>query len=143
MEAAASVVARLVRLRRRVEVVTGAGERLGTGGDPRHDVIDRLATIGPAPATSLPTVLARLRAHRQVDLVVAVLGTVDTATADALRSLSGIGVVVVLTRPSRLAATPGIVVVDASRAPFAAAWNQALTRLHPTGRAAEWPGARA
>src|SRR5262249_1119646 len=47
VEAAASVTARLVRLRQRVEVVTSAGAVLGTGGDARHDVIDTLATVGP------------------------------------------------------------------------------------------------
>ena len=47
VEAAASVTARLARLRRRVELITSAGEVLGTGGDPRHDVIDVLATVGP------------------------------------------------------------------------------------------------
>ena len=77
VEATASVVARLVRLRRRVEVITSAGELLGTGGDPRHDVIDRLATVGPDDRDRLAAVLENLRAHRRVDLVVAVLGTVD------------------------------------------------------------------
>ena len=52
VEAAASVTARLVRLRRRVEVVTSAGELLGTGGDPRHDVIDRSPPSAPTTATA-------------------------------------------------------------------------------------------
>ena len=84
VEAAASVTARLVRLRRRVEVVTSAGEVLGTGGDPRHDVIDTLATVGPDDADRLPSVLENLRAHRRVDLVVVILGRVTPDTLHAL-----------------------------------------------------------
>ena len=50
--------------------ITSAGEVLGTGGDPRHDVIDMLATVGPDDAR--PTARrcsSNLRAHRRVDLV--------------------------------------------------------------------------
>jgi uncharacterized protein (DUF58 family) len=128
VEAAASVTERLVRLRRRVEVVTGAGETLGTGGDPRHDVIDRLATVGLDPDDHLAAVLAGLRAHRRVDLVVVILGEVDPTTLHALAALAGIGVIAVLTRPAALAPAESLVVVDASHTPFAVAWNQALTR---------------
>jgi uncharacterized protein (DUF58 family) len=128
VEAAASVTARLVRLRRRVEVVTSAGEVLGTGGDPRRDVIDTLATVGPDERDRLPAVLENLRAHRRVDLVVAILGRVSPETLRALAALAGIGVVVVLTRPAAVPAAASLLVVDASVAPFATAWNQALTR---------------
>ncbi|MDQ1429708.1 MAG: hypothetical protein QOF40_310 [Actinomycetota bacterium] len=128
VEAAASVTARLVRLRRRVEVVTSAGTVLGTGGDPRHDVIDRLATVGPDERDQLPTVLENLRAHRRVDLVVAILGRVTPDTLRALGALTGIGVVVVLTRPAVVAPSTSVLVVDASATPFATAWNQSLTR---------------
>jgi uncharacterized protein (DUF58 family) len=128
VEAAASVTARLVRLRRRVEVVTSAGEVLGTGGDPRRDVIDTLATVGPDERDRLPAVLENLRAHRRVDLVVAILGRVSPDTLHALAALAGIGVVVVLTRPAAVPAAASLLVVDASVAPFATAWNQALTR---------------
>src|SRR5262245_50582351 len=62
VEATASVVARLVRLQRRVEVASSAGELLGTGGDPRHDVIDRLATVGPDEHDQLAVVLENLAA---------------------------------------------------------------------------------
>jgi uncharacterized protein (DUF58 family) len=125
--AAASVTARLVRLRRRVEVVTSAGELLGTGGDPRHDVIDRLATVGPDERDRLPTVLENLRAHRRVDLVVAILGSVTPDTLHALGALTGIGVVVVLTRPAVVTPSTSVLVVDASATPFATAWNTSLT----------------
>jgi len=144
VEAAASVTARLVRLRRRVEVVTSAGAVLGTGGDPRHDVIDTLATVGPDERDQLSTVLENLRAHRRVDLVVAILGSVTPDTLRALGALTGIGVVVVLTRPAVIAPSTSVLVVDASATPFATAWNQSLTRNF-AGRTlpAAWLNARA
>lgn len=144
VEATASVTARLVRLRRRVEVVTSAGETLGTGGDPRHDVIDTLATVGPNERDHLPAVLENLRAHRRVDLVVAILGSVTPDTLHALGALTGIGVVVVLTRPARLVPSTSVLVVDASSTPFATAWNQALTHAS-VGRSlpSTWLNARA
>jgi uncharacterized protein (DUF58 family) len=128
VEAAASVTARLARLRRRVELVTSAGEVLGTGGDPRHDVIDVLATVGPDDRDRLASVLEQLRAHRRVDLVVAVLGRVAPDTLRALGTFGGIGVVVVLTQPAAVTPHPSVVVVDASSTPFAATWNETLSR---------------
>jgi len=144
VEAAASVTARLVRLRRRVEVVTSAGEVLGTGGDSRHDVIDTLATVGPDERDSLIAVLENLRAHRNVDLVVAVLGRVTPDALRALAALSGIGVIVVLTRPSVVPVDASVVVVDASTTPFATAWNQTLTRSSvPRAGTTPWSSAPA
>jgi uncharacterized protein (DUF58 family) len=128
VEAAASVSARLARLRRRVELITSAGEVLGTGGDPRHDVVDMLATVGPDDRDQLASVLEQLRAHRRVDLVVAVLGRVAPDTLRALGALGGIGVVVVLTQPAAFAPHASVVVVDASTTPFATAWNETLSR---------------
>ncbi len=134
VEATASIVARLVRLRRRVEVITSAGTPLGTGGDPRHDLIDRLASVGPEPDDHLPRVLERLREHRGLDLVVIVLGDVTPAARRAVANLSALGAattVAVLTRTARLAPTPSLVVVDASVETFPTAWNQAFARWHP------------
>jgi uncharacterized protein (DUF58 family) len=128
VEAAASVTTRLVRLRRRVEVITGTGELLGMGGDARHDVVDRLATVSLQDGDRLSSVLEHLRAHRRVDLVVVILGDLTFDRARALGALAGIGVIAVLTRPARLAPSSSLVVVDASHAPFATAWNQTLTR---------------
>jgi uncharacterized protein (DUF58 family) len=141
VEAAASVTARLVRLRRRVEVVTSAGQLLGTGGDARHDVIDALATVGPDDDDKLPTVFENLRAHRRVDLVVAILGRVTPHTLHALGALTGIGVVVVLTQPAALTSSPAIVVVDASTTPFPDAWNTTLARTSLRRTAAQWSAA--
>jgi uncharacterized protein (DUF58 family) len=126
VEATASVTARLARLRRRVEVITSAGEVLGTGGDPRHDVIDVLATVGPDEHDRLVSVFEQLRAHRRVDLVVAVLGRVTPDALRALGTFGGIGVVVVLTQPAAFTPHSSVVVVDASSTPFAAAWNETL-----------------
>jgi uncharacterized protein (DUF58 family) len=139
VEAAASVTERLVRLRRQVEVVTSAGQLLGTGGDARHDVIDALATVSLDDTDRLSGVLAGLRAHRRVDLVVVILGDVDPTTLHALGALGGIGVIAVLTRPAAIAPSQSLVVVDASRAPFPAAWNQALTHSFGARHAARAP----
>ena len=142
--AVASIVTRLVRLQRRVEVATSAGEFLGTGGDPRHDVIDRLATVGPHSTDRLAIVLENLATHRRADLVIAVLGRVGPDVVRALGSLAGINVVAVLTQPVALTSTSSVVVVDASSTPFATAWNQVFTR---SGRAPSrnpaWQRARA
>ncbi|HEX5586622.1 MAG TPA: DUF58 domain-containing protein [Acidimicrobiia bacterium] len=148
VEATASVVARLVRLQRRVEVITSAGTVLGTGGDPRHDVLDQLATVAADPDDRLATVLEHLRSHRRVDLVVAVLGRVGADVTRALGALAGIDAIAVLTQPVALTTTSSLVVVDASARPFPDVWNQALsTRFQASGRSRrshpQWPAARA
>ena len=103
------------------------GELLGTGGDTRHDVIDRLATVGPDEHDHLEVVATNIRAHRRADLLIAVLGTIDSDTRRALGALSGMQVIAVLTRPSSLAPTSSLTVVDASHTPFAVAWNTTLS----------------
>lgn len=142
VEATASVVARLVRLQRRVEVITSAGVILGTGGDPRHDVIDRLATVATDPSDRLATVLEQLRAHRRADLVVAVLGRVGRDVTRALGGLAGIDAIAVLTQPVALAGTTTLVVVDASAVPFPAAWNRAFAGRGPHDRRRRPPSRR-
>lgn len=142
VEVAASVVARLVRLQRRVEVATSAGEVLGTGGDPRHDVIDRLATLSTNTVDRLAVVIENLAAHRRADLVIAVLGRAGSGVLHALRALAGIGVVVVLTQPVEHRPVGSTTVVDASATPFAVAWNHAFTRAGTTTRRHRWPRAR-
>jgi uncharacterized protein (DUF58 family) len=139
VEAAASVTSRLARLRQRVEVVTSAGAVLGTGGDPRRDVIDTLATVGPDDRDQLVSVFENLRAHRRVDLVVAVLGHVSDATLHALAMFAGLGVVIVLTQPAAVTPQVSVVVVDASSTPFPIAWNETLTRTARTGRSLGMP----
>jgi hypothetical protein len=144
VEAVASIVTRLVRLQRRVEVATSAGEFLRTGGDPRHDVIDRLATVGPHSTNRLAIVLENLATHRRADLVIAVLGRAGPDVVRVLSSLAGISVVAVLTQPVAFPPSNSVVVVDASRTPFATAWNQAFTRSSRTqSRNLAWQRARA
>ncbi|MFI5045872.1 MAG: DUF58 domain-containing protein [Acidimicrobiia bacterium] len=138
VEAAASVVARLVRLQRRVEVITSAASVLGTGGDPRHDVLDRLATVGTDQHDRLTTVFEQIRAHRRVDLVVAVLGSVGSDVTRALGALAGIDVIAVLTQPVAITPSSSLVVVDASSTPFPVAWNRACSQPR-----ASWSSARA
>jgi len=130
------VVARLVRLQRRVEVVTSAATVLGTGGDPRSDVLDRLATVATDADDRLVTVLEQIRTHRRVDLVVAVLGSVGGDVTRALAGLAGIEVIAVLTQPVRLAPSSSLVVVDASTTPFPVAWNRACSQAARGGAAA-------
>ena len=67
-------------------------------------MIDRLATVGPDDRDHLAAVLENLRAHRRVDLVVAVLGTRRRPTRCTRSARSpGIDVVAVLTQPAALA----------------------------------------
>jgi hypothetical protein len=73
-----------------------------------------------------------------------VLGRVGPDVVRALGSLAGINVVAVLTQPVALSSTSSVVVVDASSAPFATAWNQVFTRSARTpSRNPAWQRARA
>jgi uncharacterized protein (DUF58 family) len=152
VEATASVVERLTRMRRRVEVMTSAGQPLGRtrrGGESHAwGVVDQLATIAPGGDDRLASVLASLRMRRQAALVVAVMGTTGPAELDALARLTAHGAVtVVATRPpqevpagDRLAppwppgaasATAGpLILVDTFGVPFPIAWNETMTRWH-------------
>ncbi|HEX6310032.1 MAG TPA: DUF58 domain-containing protein [Acidimicrobiia bacterium] len=156
VEATASVVERLTRMRRRVEVITSAGQPLGRtrrgGGSGAKGVADQLATIAPGGDDRLAAVLASLRVRRQAALVVAVLGTAGGAEIDALARLTAHGAVtLVATRPpvcvpagDRLpvpalpgaaATTPSstagaMILVDTFGVPFPIAWNETMTRWH-------------
>jgi hypothetical protein len=77
-------------------------------------VIDRLATVDTDSDDRLATVIENLRAHRRVDLVVAVLGRVGGDVTRALGGLVGIDAIVVLTQPVALSSTSSLIVVDAS-----------------------------
>jgi hypothetical protein len=67
--------------------------------------------------------------HRRVDLVVAVLGTVDAETITTLTGLRGIETIAVTTRgAAHLAPGFGITIVDASTVDFPAAWNRTFSR---------------
>ncbi|HYV59834.1 MAG TPA: DUF58 domain-containing protein [Acidimicrobiia bacterium] len=137
IEATASVVDRLTRMRRRVEVIASNGQSLGaptTRSGPA--VMDQLATVEPGGEDHLAGLLTSLRAHRRAALVVAIVGSVGDVELDALAALTAHGtVVMVATRPGAqpppaLVTWSGLVAVDASRTPFPTAWNQAMTRWH-------------
>ena len=137
IEATASVVDRLTRMRRRVEVIASNGQSLGaptTRSGPA--VMDQLATVEPGGEDHLAGLLTSLRAHRRAALVVAIVGSVGDVELDALGALTAHGtVVMVATRPGAqpppaLVTWSGLVAVDASRTPFPTAWNQAMTRWH-------------
>jgi hypothetical protein len=124
-------------MRRRVEVITSAGESLGSG----DRLLDRLAVIKPGGADRLAGVLTSLRAHRSTGFVVGVFGRVSTSERGALRSLTAqAAVVLVATRPfeaaedatARSSARRGVVIVDAHRHAFPTAWNEAVTRWRPS-----------
>ncbi len=137
VEATASIVDRLTRMRRRVEVLTSNGQSLGASTmRSGAAVMDLLATIEPGGDDRFAGVLASLRAHRRAALVVAVVGSMGSVELDALGALTAHGTaVMVSTRPGAepppaLLTWSGLVVVDAARAPFPTAWNQAMTRWH-------------
>jgi uncharacterized protein (DUF58 family) len=137
IEATASVVDRLTRMRRRVEVIASNGQSLGAPtARAGWAVMDRLATIQPGGDDRLAGLLASLRAHRRAALVVAVVGSLGAVELDALGALTAHGTaVMVATRagtqpPPALLTWSGLVAVDASRTPFPTAWNQAMTRWH-------------
>jgi uncharacterized protein (DUF58 family) len=145
VEATASVVDRLTRMRRRLEVVTSAGQRLGrarAGYSRAPDVMDQLATIERGGPDRLGSVLSSLRTRARAGLVVAVMGTLTAAELNGLGALTAYGAVtVVATRPpldvppgDRFApATPAsvhtaLVLVDTYAVPFPIAWNETMTR---------------
>jgi uncharacterized protein (DUF58 family) len=136
IEAAASVVDRLTRVRRRVEVLASNGQSLGVPTVRSGSaVMDRLATIEPGGEDRLAAMLASFRAHRSAAFLVAVVGSLSAVELDALGALSAHGTVVVVTtrpgvEPPPLVALSGLLVVDAAGAAFPDAWNQAMTRWH-------------
>lgn len=136
IEAAASVVDRLTRMRRHVEVIAGNGQSLGAPtARSGPAVMDQLATIQPGGDDRLAGLLTSLRAHRRAALVVAIVGSLGDVELDALGALTAHGTVVMVatrpdTQPPALVAWSGLVAVDASRTPFPTAWNQAMTRWH-------------
>lgn len=136
VEATASIVDRLTRMRRRVEVLVSNGGSLGTPtARSGQTVMDRLATIEPGGDDHLAGLLASLRAHRTAAMVVAVVGSLGAVELDALGALTAHGTAVMVATRAGTGAPPlvtwsGLVVVDASRTPFPTAWNQAMTRWH-------------
>lgn len=137
VEATASVVDCLTRLRRRVEVLTSAGHALGSArSGPGSEVIDQLATIEPGGPDGLGGVLTALRTRRRSAFVVAVVGSIEERELGALGALTSHGTVVVVATGPEAVAGPsgrGLLVVDARRTPFPLAWNEAITQWHLAG----------
>jgi uncharacterized protein (DUF58 family) len=151
VEATASVVDRLTRVRRRVEVLDSNGQSLGVPTVRSGSaVMDRLATIEPGGEDRLAAMLASFRAHRSAAFIVAVVGSLGAVELDALGALTAHGTVVMVTTrpgvepPPALVAWSGLIVVDAARTPFPVAWNQAMTRWHlaPPPRSPRSPSPR-
>jgi uncharacterized protein (DUF58 family) len=142
VEAAASVVAALVRARRPFECITSGGTVLaGVGTDPRH-VFDRLATV-MMDEDDLLDALARNRHPQGPELVVLISARADQHVGTARRLLAR-------QAPSLLVVTGGEVagsgreragvgpLVDARRVAFADAWRLAHP-AHRTGPASATP----
>lgn len=145
VEATASVVERLTRMGRRVDVVTSGGQPLGKvrpGYTRSWSVINQLATIEAAGPDRLGSVLSALRVHDRPALVVAVMGTTTAEELGVLGGLTAHGAVTVVatrppvrvpsgdrTRPGTPAGT-SLVLVDTYAVPFPIAWNETMTRWH-------------
>jgi uncharacterized protein (DUF58 family) len=135
VEATASVVDLLTRMRRRVEVIASNGQSLGAPtARSGWAVMDGLATIRPGGDDRLAGLLTSLRAHGRAALVVAIVGSLGDVELNALGALTSHGTTVMVgTRPGNqpppaLVTWSGLVAVDASRTPFPTAWNEAMTR---------------
>lgn len=142
IEAAASIVAKLASMRRRVEVVTSSGETLGdaaTGDAPL--VMDRLAQINLDPSDHLLSVIAGLRRRQRTGVLVVVTGATTAEEFAKLGSLSthyGI-ITIVSTKGSETQTAivaPTLVHVDATGTPFATAWNETVSRWILAGTSA-------
>jgi uncharacterized protein (DUF58 family) len=131
VEAAASIVTCLQRLRRPVECSTSAGLMLTRGPtDTGPTVLDRLAVVTTGEPDNLVAVLAGLR-RRPPELVVFVTADLDDGAVVALRACAPrSAVLVVCTGGSP--APAALRVVDARGEPFIDAWRIANTRPRPS-----------
>jgi uncharacterized protein (DUF58 family) len=139
VEAAASVVARLVRSVLPVEVITTDGRTLGATGTGRRRrgigvealIMDELAVVAPAGTDNLIGVARPLRAAQRRGLLVAVMGTLTKQQLDTMVALGrpGAPLVLVTTRPepgTTARPSAGLVTVDGSADTFASAWDAAM-----------------
>jgi hypothetical protein len=138
VEAVASVATAMVRIGRRVDVLTASGLRLATAS-PRDLVMlmDQLAVIDRDAVDRLGGVVEGFGSRRPTGALVAITGRIDPATADAFRqAASGFGVTIMVgTRAGGSAGTPGrgarsFLTVDASSQPFPIAWNRTILQWH-------------
>jgi hypothetical protein len=130
LEATASVVLRLFRMRRRVEVRASAGAPLLEPGTPGSGdaFLDRLAVLEPGGPDGLAPMLEEMRTRRGRALVVVVHGRLTAADAAQLHALAETTTVIAVEtrRGVEPRPTTGLVFVDAVDAPFPDAWNRTV-----------------
>ena len=147
VEAAASVVARLVRSVLPVEVVTTDGRTLGgTGAGRRHGagvetlLMDELAVVQASGADTLTGISRSLRPAQRRGLLVAVMGSLAGPAFDTVAALGTPRAprVRVTTRPEpgmAARASAAIVTVDGTGGTFASSWDAAMvTRARTVSR---------
>jgi uncharacterized protein (DUF58 family) len=130
LEASASIVTRLLRMRRRVDVSSSdGGSLLEPRPAARADAfLDRLADLAPGGDDRLAPLLEDMRTQRGRGLVVAVVGRLAAVDAAQLRALAEATTVIAVVVRGGVAPRPaaGLLMVDASTNPFPDAWNQAV-----------------
>jgi uncharacterized protein (DUF58 family) len=138
VEAVASIANAMVRIGRRVDVLTTSGLKLATAR-PRDLVMlmDQLAVIEPEGVDRLGGVIDGFRTRRPTGALVAITGRIDPATNAAFRrAASGFGVTILVgTRAGGTAGAQGgprrsFLTVDASSQPFPTAWNRIILQWH-------------
>lgn len=138
VEAVASVATAMVRIGRRVDVLTTSGLRLATAS-PRDLVVlmDQLAIIEPEEFDRLGGIVEGFGTRRPTGALVAVTGRIEPATAEAFRqAASGFGMTILVgTRAGGAVASPargsrGFLTIDASSEPFPNVWNRTILQWH-------------
>ena len=138
VEAAASIIAALIRDERPVTLFTTTGERVGSPGR-RHlaSVLDALAVIEPGG----PDRMTALLGGRRAAALVAIMGRMRDGDAAALTLLvRGSGLLALVATRDAAEALPGrrgtsMVVSVGHDAPFDRAWNECILRWeHGTAR---------
>lgn len=138
VEAVASVATAMVRIGRRVDVLTTSGLRLATAS-PRDLVMlmDQLAVVEPEEFDRLGGIIEGFGTRHPTGALVAITGRVDPATADAFRrAASGFGITILVgTRAGGSVGSPArgarsFVTIDAATEPFPNAWNRTILQWH-------------
>ena len=129
VEAAASVIARVARSRRPVELVTNDGTpaRAAEHGAPLELLLDALATVEARNGIRADVALLPMRRSRADGLLVAITGAPDAGVRTALAARARIGTVILVTTAAPSVAGRAVL-VDASQRPFRDAWNLAMAR---------------
>ncbi len=136
VEAVASIAMRLDHDRAPVEVVTSSGQILARPGPGTLELLmDRLAVVEAAEPDLLAAVGARLARRLGIGAVVACTGAPDDALLDAIATVGRRAeLTIVATKASEHRLVSSVPTVDATNAPFGAAWNRVVA-LRRTRRA--------